>query len=98
MAGGLAPRVAIYNGLVQQVAAAHPGTVSVVPLHQLVCPDGQVRSQLDGVTVRAPDGLHYPYFSFADPDAADPDTVAQVTSFGNWIGPRILPPLLNPRV
>ncbi|HEY5336452.1 MAG TPA: hypothetical protein VIJ71_10605, partial [Mycobacteriales bacterium] len=91
-------RLATYNGLVAQVADAHPGHVSEVPIGDVVCPGGHFRTQVDGVTVRTPDGIHYPYYSFADPDSPDPDTVAQVTSFGAWIAPRIMPALLGPGV
>ncbi|MGH3745354.1 MAG: hypothetical protein ACRDTP_10885, partial [Mycobacteriales bacterium] len=88
-------RLAVYNDVVAQVAAAHPGLVSVVPLGALVCPAGHVQTQVDGVTVRAPDGIHYPYYSFGDPDSADPDTAAQTASFAAWLAPRILPTLLG---
>ena len=92
-----AARLAAYNALVRQVVDAHPGTAQVVPLGAIVCPSGRFRQQVDGVTVRAPDGVHYPYYSLADPDAADPDTITQTASFGAWVAPRILPALLRAR-
>lgn len=88
-------RVVAYNNLVEEVAAAHRGLVSVVPIGAVVCPAGRFQTEVDGVTVRAPDGVHYPFFSSADPESADPDTLAEATSFGAWIAPRILPSLLS---
>jgi len=52
-------RVAVYNQLVQEVAAEHPGAVSVVHLHALVCPGGQYQEFQDGVQVRDSDGIHF---------------------------------------
>jgi hypothetical protein len=46
------------------------------------------------VTVRAPDGIHFPYFHFGDPQAAAPDTLVQVDAFAKWIGPRLMPSLV----
>lgn len=88
-------RVSIYNGLVAQVAADHPHQVTVVPLGSTVCPAGRVQMQIGGFPVRAPDGIHYPYYSFAAPDAAEPDTAAQTYAFASWIAPRILPYVLD---
>ncbi len=84
-------RVRAYNTLVRKVAAAHPGQVSVVDLDALVCPGGTFQAAIDGVAVRAPDGVHYPFFSIGSPNAADPDTESLVTAFGHWIAPRIMP-------
>jgi len=51
-------RVQAYNALVQQVARAHPGVVSVIDLNKLLSPDGVYTATLSGVDVRMPDGIH----------------------------------------
>lgn len=84
-------RVRAYNALVRDVAAAHPGQVSVVDLDAVVCPGGTFQNAIDGVTVRAPDGVHYPFYSIDSPNVADPDTEGLVAAFGRWIGPRVMP-------
>ena len=49
------------------------------------------RRQIDGVTVRAPDGVHFPYsYDPSNPQAAL-DSGPQVMAFGAWIGPRLWP-------
>jgi peptidoglycan/LPS O-acetylase OafA/YrhL len=54
-------RVALYNQLVEEVAAEHPGTVTVQHLHALVCPDGRYEASIDGVPIREVDGIHFTY-------------------------------------
>ncbi|HEY5334533.1 MAG TPA: hypothetical protein VIJ71_00770, partial [Mycobacteriales bacterium] len=88
------PRLTAYNALLSEVAAAHPEQVSVLALGALVCPDGRFHSQLDGITVRAPDGVHYPFFDRDHPLAADPGTAAVASAFGAWLAERILPSVL----
>ncbi|HET9076025.1 MAG TPA: acyltransferase family protein [Acidimicrobiales bacterium] len=82
-------RLDAYNGVVRSVAAGQPGA-TVVDLEALVCPGGRFRTVIGGVTVRAPDGIHYPFFDIAQPAAAAPDTEAQAQRFGLWVAPRIL--------
>jgi peptidoglycan/LPS O-acetylase OafA/YrhL len=89
-----ATRLAAYNELLYRVAAAYPSKVSVVDLNAIVCPGGTFHSTLDGVTIRAPDGVHFPYFTFGASQAASPNTGAQVVAFKNWIGPRLMPALV----
>jgi hypothetical protein len=52
-------RVAVFNKLVREVAAAHPQTDSVVDLNAAVCPRGKFASTVDGVVMRRPDGVHF---------------------------------------
>jgi peptidoglycan/LPS O-acetylase OafA/YrhL len=52
-------RLAVYNRLVREVAAAHPQTDSVVDLYGAVCPGGRFASTIDGVAVRRSDGVHF---------------------------------------
>jgi len=52
-------RLDAYNNLVREVAAENPGKVTLVDLAALVCPGGQYTSTIDGVQVRAPDGIHF---------------------------------------
>jgi peptidoglycan/LPS O-acetylase OafA/YrhL len=70
-------RVAVYNHLVEAVAADHPATVTVQHLHALVCPDGRFTSTEDGVPLRTADGIHFTYLT--QPNA------------GAVLGPELLP-------
>jgi len=88
-------RVQAYNRLVRKVATADPERVSVVKLNPIVCPDGHYTTMVGPVTVRAPDGIHFPTFNFTDADAHAPDTAAQVKQFARWIGPQVLPPIVQ---
>jgi peptidoglycan/LPS O-acetylase OafA/YrhL len=90
-------RLALYNTLVHDVANAHRDRVSVLPMDHLLCPDGRFHTQLDGLTVRAADGIHYPYTPVTHPHGTDRDLVAQTPqtrAFGTWIARRIMPTIL----
>jgi len=50
-------RLAIYNRIVRQVARRTGATV--LDLNAMVCPNGSYQQVVDGVTVRAPDGVHF---------------------------------------
>jgi peptidoglycan/LPS O-acetylase OafA/YrhL len=52
-------RVDLYNHLLAEVAAAHPGVASVFDLNALVCPGGRYEEFIDGVQVRESDGVHF---------------------------------------
>jgi peptidoglycan/LPS O-acetylase OafA/YrhL len=52
-------RLAVYNRLVREVAAAHPSTDSVVDLFGAVCPGGKFTSTVHGVVIRETDGVHF---------------------------------------
>ena len=86
----LPSRVIAYNAVVRSVAASDPAHIRVVDLDAMVCPGGTIHTSIDGVTVRAPDGVHYPLFNISAPASPAPDTVAQAQAFGAWIAPRIL--------
>ena len=47
-------RLAVYNKLVREVAAAHPTTDSVVDLFGAACPGGKFAGTVDGVVIRTP--------------------------------------------
>jgi peptidoglycan/LPS O-acetylase OafA/YrhL len=87
-------RVKAYNALVRQVVAANAQRATLVNLDAVVCPGGAFTTRLDGVTVRAPDGVHFPFFSPTSPQTADPDTETQVRQFGAWVGPRVWPSIV----
>lgn len=87
-------RLAVYNDLVRTVALLNPRDATLVGLDALVCPGGHYRSRIGGVTVRAPDGVHFPYFSMTHPTTPEPDTVAEVRRFGSWLGRNLWPKLL----
>lgn len=82
-------RLRAYDQAVRQAAQALPTEAFVVDLGGMVCPGGRYAQSVDGLTLRAPDGVHYPFFSLAHPDSADPDTQAQAGAFGRWIAPRL---------
>jgi peptidoglycan/LPS O-acetylase OafA/YrhL len=82
-------RVAAYNKAVRRAAGADPAHMSVVDLFSMVCPGGTFHSVIGGVTVRAPDGIHFPYFTPSD--HAHPDTAAQVVRFAGFIEPKLWP-------
>lgn len=82
-------RVDAYNSIIRSVAAADPHHVRVVDVESVVCPGGQFHTSIGGVTVRAPDGVHYPFFSLAAPNSSAPDSVAQAEAFGSWLMPDI---------
>ena len=52
-------RLDAYNGLLRQVAAEDPTTVSVLDLSALACPDGHYQQAIDGVPLRTSDGVHF---------------------------------------
>ena len=47
------------NGLLDDVAAAHPGRVTVLPFSLAVCPTSPCPTQVDGVVLRPGDGAHF---------------------------------------
>jgi peptidoglycan/LPS O-acetylase OafA/YrhL len=51
-------RVNVLNKIIEQVAAEHPGVVSVVPLNKYLDPDGHFTWTIDGKVVRLGDGVH----------------------------------------
>jgi peptidoglycan/LPS O-acetylase OafA/YrhL len=53
-------RLAIYNGIVRQVAAAIPGT-AVLNFNAMACPGGHYEANLDGQQVRQSDGVHFTF-------------------------------------
>ncbi|HEY7224533.1 MAG TPA: acyltransferase family protein [Micromonosporaceae bacterium] len=61
--GGLYPedqpaRVDAWNALLRGEAAKHPGTVTVLDLNRVVCPQGTFTWSINGLRVRS-DGLHF---------------------------------------
>lgn len=89
-------RLAIYNDLLNDVAIADASRTTLVNLDAAVCPRGHYRETIGEVTIRAPDGVHFPFFSMSDPNTADPDALAQVRRFGSWLGRTLWPELLAP--
>jgi peptidoglycan/LPS O-acetylase OafA/YrhL len=53
-------RLARFNELLVQAQARHPSNTTVVDLDSMVCPGGKYTTTLDGVTIRASDGIHFP--------------------------------------
>jgi len=84
-----------WNSLAESVATGWPTQVSIIHLHSKVDPGGQFAGSIDGLTIRAPDGIHFPFFSMSHPNQPDPDTVAQCKAFGRWIGQWLWPQVLD---
>ena len=82
-------RVAAYNQIVRSVVAEDAGQATLIDLYAMVCPGGRYHQAIGGVAVRAPDGIHYPYFTLGAADSPEPDTIAQAERFGLWAGPRV---------
>jgi lysophospholipase L1-like esterase len=53
-------RLAIYNGLVRQVATTSPNT-SLLNFNGMACPDGHYEEYMDGQQVRQADGIHFTF-------------------------------------
>jgi lysophospholipase L1-like esterase len=53
-------RLAIYNGLVRQVAATAPDT-SLLNFNAMACPGGHYEEYIDGQQVREADGVHFTF-------------------------------------
>nr|WP_296069278.1 acyltransferase family protein [uncultured Actinoplanes sp.] len=51
-------RVDAWNDLLREVAARHPGRVTVLDLNPVVCPGGKFTWRVGGLRIRS-DGLHY---------------------------------------
>jgi hypothetical protein len=77
------------------VAATDAPATTLVNLNGLVCPHGRYRQTIGGVPVRAPDGVHFPFFSVSHPSTADPDTITEVRQFARWLSTRLWPTLLR---
>jgi hypothetical protein len=84
-------RVATYNRLVSAVAGANHGTTSKFDLNAIVSVNGRYTLEVGHQVVRAPDGIHFPFYRLFRATAPDPDTLAQVLQFSHWIGPRVMP-------
>jgi peptidoglycan/LPS O-acetylase OafA/YrhL len=84
-------RVRDYNRLLTEVARANRRVAVLVNLNAMVSPDGHYTATIGSLTVRTPDGVHFPFDNLAQPDAPAPDTEQQVDAFGRWIGPKIDP-------
>ena len=83
----------LYNGLLLRTAAAFPGRVSVLDYGQLLSPHGTFAEYLDGVQVRATDGVHTPAYLAGFPLFSDTTpTVAE--AFYRWLSPRIWPAII----
>ncbi len=88
-------RLSEYNRIVREVAASDAPATTLVNLNGLVCPHGRYRQTIGGVPVRAPDGVHFPFFSVSHPSTADPDTITEVRQFARWLSTRLWPTLLR---
>jgi peptidoglycan/LPS O-acetylase OafA/YrhL len=83
----------LYNGLLLRTAAAYPGKVSVLDYGELLSPHGTFTEYLDGVQVRAPDGVHTPAYEAGNAFFTD-TTPAVADDFYRWLSPRIWPAIV----
>jgi peptidoglycan/LPS O-acetylase OafA/YrhL len=67
-------RAAAVNGVIRQVARAHPDVVRIVDLAGFLCPNGHPRDHINGVTLRE-DGVHF--------------TRAGARIVSRWLAPRL---------
>jgi len=74
-----AARLALYNGLVRQIAAEHPATVRVEDFDAMVCPGGTYTTNRDGVLLRDGDGVH----------------IVPTPAAGQWLAGHILPEVVQ---
>ena len=88
-------RARAYNRLVIQVAAANPHWATLVDLNSIVSPGGKFAFSINGMAIRAPDGIHFPYYNLYEPNVASPETFSQVAAFARWLGPQIDPVILQ---
>jgi hypothetical protein len=72
-----------YDHLLAQVAARDPARVQVFDFGSEVCPGGTFRTTADGITIRTPDGVHFPYQAGDD------------RASGRWLAWKILPDLVR---
>jgi peptidoglycan/LPS O-acetylase OafA/YrhL len=83
----------LYNGLLMRIAAAYPGKVSVLDYGTLLSPRGTFTEYLDGVQVRATDGVHTPAYQPGSPLFTN-TTPAVADAFYRWLSPRIWPAII----
>jgi hypothetical protein len=83
-------RRALYNGLLRQAAAEHPGQVSLLRYGTLLSPHGTFTEHLDGVQVRATDGIHTPAYEAGNGMWSD-TTPTVADEFYRWLSPRLWP-------
>lgn len=88
-------REALYDGLLRQAAAEFPRRVSVVDYRKLLSPGGVYRSHLDGVQVRAGEGIHTPSYAPGNPFMGN-SSAAVAAAFDRWLAPRIWPLIEHP--
>ena len=85
-----AGRRRIYDRLIAEVAAEYPRTVSVVDYGAILSPGGVYHEYLDGVQVRAGDGVHTPSYAPGNAFAGNAsESVAH--AFYDWLSPRLWP-------
>jgi hypothetical protein len=77
-------RLERYNSLVREVASEFPSKVTLQDLDAGVCPGGKFVQDIDGVQVRAADGVHFTF------DNSDPSGAAMKAA-GTVLDPMILP-------
>jgi peptidoglycan/LPS O-acetylase OafA/YrhL len=88
-----ARRQAIFDKLLANTATSHPGAVSVIDYGSMFCPHGRFTEFIDGVQVRASDGVHTPAFA-PDNVYAGNSSAAVAERFYRWLAGRLWPGIL----
>lgn len=88
-------RVNDYNDLVREVALADPHSVTLIRLNRIVSPQGRYTSTIGNIIVRAPDGIHFPFYQPSHESSPMPDTLAQVESLARWLDPKLFPLIMK---
>jgi peptidoglycan/LPS O-acetylase OafA/YrhL len=86
----------LYDGLLRQLARLHPRQVSVIDFGAMLAPSGRFQLDVDGVQVRAADGVHTPSYVPGNLIAGDTDDAALADRFYDWVGPRLWPLIDRP--
>ncbi len=91
-------RVDVYNRILSSVAAQHPGVARVIDLNALVSPNGTYVSHVGSLTVRTPDGIHFPFYNFGVPVQDQSVSLRTIQRFSDWIGAQLWPLIVEPLV
>jgi hypothetical protein len=83
-------RRVIYDRLIRETAREYPDKVSIVDYGGVLSPHGVFHEYLDGVQVRAADGIHTPAYAPGNV-FADTATESVAYAFYDWLSPRLWP-------
>jgi hypothetical protein len=85
----------LFNGLLVRAARRYPGRVSVINFGRTLCPDGRFTLYVNGVQVRALDGIHTPAYVPGN-IFANNASKSVAHKFDVWLRPRLWPRIISP--